>query len=70
MKTQYTKANQFIDWEIYQVNDRPSLSVIANARLREAAPAMLAALENALIDPDDDHARQVVEQAIKQAKGD
>jgi hypothetical protein len=41
----------------------------ADARLIAAAPTMLAALENSLVDPDDDHARELVEQAIALAKG-
>jgi len=34
-----------------------------------AAPDMLAALENSLTDTDDDHAREVVQNAINKAKG-
>ena len=40
-----------------------------NAALIAAAPDMLAALENSLTDADDDHAREVVQNAINKAKG-
>jgi len=40
-----------------------------NALLMAAAGEMFAALENALTDTDDDHAKKVVEAAINKAKG-
>ena len=40
-----------------------------NARLMAVAPEMLEVLENSLTDTDDDHAREVVQNAINKAKG-
>lgn len=42
---------------------------LANARLIAAAPELLEACKNALIDPDDDHARKMIESAIAKAEG-
>lgn len=69
------KANQFTGWEVCQVNDRPSLSAIANTRLIAAAPELFEVLTWALglidddLDLDNQTALEHAKNILKKAKG-
>ena len=54
-----TTSNWWVDTE----------SAFAIAKLIASAPDLLEACENALIDPDNDHAIEMIEQAVDKARG-